>query len=1188
MQHEHELQQLENDAYFAMTVTCLFNYAKLSAKQRARLWIRRLGYPGIDGLIKSTKDKTVKGLDVTDNLATDDDTNAQAARFKSKPHKHSTTDHSRLAPLHSMSIDHLSGFACKSLHGALSVYVAICLATNWIMCIPVKAKSDYHRVVQHLYKHVQAMGHKLCRLRGDSAPEIQAGKAASVCNEYDIITEPTGVYNPKSGAKHESAIQRLVHRARAMMITAPWLPPSLWVLALAYAAFVLNHTAGMLHGEFKSPAERMTGQKPDLVRKGIHVFGCKVVYGLTKFERMATTEKKMYDLTFEGCFVGYVGNLILIYAAGKVMTGIREKCHFYEGIFTQRNPPLQMNPAALCDEVDEDAKETISAQTDEHEDVEVVRSERNVVALREAVNKAAEKFQKVTINDQPIYDETKMALPYEGDKMTPTGVTAKEIMGTDVSTAEQHAAKTKEKDDIVSNGTEDERADQGESETPRVIPLRKSKKKQEEKRTERERRIASPAEKLAKVETYANKIMKHTDGTTGKITSARLQKVPRKDEYNWWLQVEWSDGQSFWRPEREAQQNLQDQSSAAADKHSDAQAQKPPQNKRKLRSRSSTRIAAFFGTICNIFAATAAEAIPTPEWKTPSNVFDCLISPAWRGWWLAMRSEYMSWKKLNVFHVVRKRDRDQACNIYPLKDVYKIKFKNGTFDKLKLRLCVLGNLMQRGIDCAKNVFAPTVSVIAARIFFAMAVLHGYPIWSLDVKTAYLTAVSSGKYYCFFPNIFKIAQMTEDEVAKMRHKLMHGTADEIKHLKRWLAAKFDPKDPRCLEILRSVYGDPASGRMFYLHFREVLKKLGWVATQTEQCLYVKQFKDGTYGWLISFVDDASVAAKPEHLREFFMELRKHVEITMERGISAFLGMNINYDLKRGVLTINVPAMIREAVRRFSKHLHGIRARRVPAPPGLHLKIATEEEHEQAKQLPFQELLGVLQWIVGWVRIEALCIINMLSTHNSKWNALHFKTALGVLRWLELTADRGIRYTRSDVPLHDCLLAYADADLASDLATRRSRTGKLIMCAGGPIAAKSRLQTTVQLSTTAAELIALTDTTGDVNRLRETLKEMGIEQTKPTLTLEDNQAAKCLADGNANLSDATKYLQVRDMKMREMVDKGIVRIEYCPTSRMAADIFTKNLNHILFERIANYITGNGTRDMTIELVAVASSR
>ena len=182
------------------------------------------------------------------------------------------------------------------------------------------------------------------------------------------------------------------------------------------------------------------------------------------------------------------------------------------------------------------------------------------------------------------------------------------------------------------------------------------------------------------------------------------------------------------------------------------------------------------------------------------------------------------------------------------------------------------------------------------------------------------------------------------------------------------------------------------------------------------------------------------------------------------------------------------------------------------------------------------------------------------------------ALCILRWLELTADRGLRYTKNSMPLNNCLTAYADADLASDVATRRSRTGKLVMCAGGPITTKSKLQSTVQLSTTAAELIALTDASGDVNRIRETIAEMGVPQTEPTTMHEDNMAAKYLADGNANTSEATKYLQVRDMKMREMVEKGIVKIEHCPTWRMLADLFTKNLNHILFDRFANFVTGN----------------
>ena len=113
MQHEHELEDLRNDLNFMMTTTILFNYGRLNAKQRARLWLRRLGYPSIGNLVKATKDKIVKGLDVRDNLETDDDVNAQAARFKAKPHQHSKTSYDKLPPLHSVSIDHLSGFACK-------------------------------------------------------------------------------------------------------------------------------------------------------------------------------------------------------------------------------------------------------------------------------------------------------------------------------------------------------------------------------------------------------------------------------------------------------------------------------------------------------------------------------------------------------------------------------------------------------------------------------------------------------------------------------------------------------------------------------------------------------------------------------------------------------------------------------------------------------------------------------------------------------------------------------------------------------------------------------------------------------------------------------------------------------------------------------------------------------------------
>ena len=51
-------------------------------------------------------------------------------------------------------------------------------------------------------------------------------------------------------------------------------------------------------------------------------------------------------------------------------------------------------------------------------------------------------------------------------------------------------------------------------------------------------------------------------------------------------------------------------------------------------------------------------------------------------------------------------------------------------------------------------------------------------------------------------------------------------------------------------------------------------------------------------------------------------------------------------------------------------------------------------------------------------------------------------------------------------------------------------------------------------------------------------------------------------------------MRDLKIKEMIDDGIITVEYCATSSMLSDLFTKNLNHVLFNKFAAYVTGYET--------------
>ena len=218
-----------------------------------------------------------------------------------------------------------------------------------------------------------------------------------------------------------------------------------------------------------------------------------------------------------------------------------------------------------------------------------------------------------------------------------------------------------------------------------------------------------------------------------------------------------------------------------------------------------------------------------------------------------------------------------------------------------------------------------------------------------------------------------------------------------------------------------------------------------------------------------------------------------------------------------------------------------------------------------------MLGVLCWLANWVKIEALCAVAMLGRCNAQWSTEHFEMAIDVLIYCHTTQNRGIRWTKSDNNHHANLIyGYCDASFAMD-PTRRSRTGKVIFCNQGPVIVQSALQKTISLSTMAAETIALSSTALDVCGLRTLMHEIGMWQPHPTVLLEDNTATIALANSQATLSQRSKHLEIRDLKIRELVEAGIIDVIYCRTTAMVADFMTKNLNGSAFPKFAAFVCG-----------------
>lgn len=1158
-----------------------YGYSNLNAGQKARLWQRRYANASAENMLKMSKTGMVKGVQVSRLYPTDDDATVTGARFKWKPFQPAASDHSKLPPFHSVSTDEVRGFDKETIGKAKSAFVTVCLATNYAFVDLVRNRDDYPDVLLGQIRSVGSLGDfSIRRIRSDSAGEIQQGKAAEIMATFGISPEPVAATTHQPGGKHESAIQRIVHRARAMALLAPWMPPSMWGLALKYAATVNNYTPGILHGKVSTPVERVTGIRADANRVPIRVWGCRVSYGMTKEQRSALPRKKWESLTEEHYFAGTQGNQVLLVqvksGACVLHTGQRQRCEFHEGIYTERTPPRQSNPLTLLQQDYDNYVEVLRNQgllegEDAPDGVTAPPRYDKLTLASEVYERIRKRWDSVSIGDAGKFFNDNVT---EDSLLPATQVTPRPAR----TRGEADEADVPNGDDTVTTANENDKAEPAIAERIRLKHGRQAHKPRP-KRT-RGARVPTNQEIQQKTQEYQDVALYDDDGDKYTVTTATLRKA-RGGADEWWLQLTDGDEHTFWKSERIVKADLaaaeEQRASDDDSKHAAADDNDADSVAARLRSaRRQTRMAAAAALVCGTLGRD--EAPPKRDWPDPKDAYQCLAAPDWKGWIRSMRSEKASWEKLGVFKVVNKRKRDHSKNTYPLQDIYTRKWhaSDGSFDKHKCRLVCMGNLFKRGIDCTIDVFAPTISKLAANTFFFFACQEGKRLVKFDIKTAFLLAVSSKAWYAYYPVLFKIADMSDEEATEMRRKIAHGTDEEREQIRRWLKRKVDANDVRVLEILKSVYGDPAGNRQFWKHFQTILSSMHFSQCESEPCMHQTHERDNSVTRCLTHGDDGIVAIDDDKTDQFVTDIKKIADVTVEIDPTDFCGTRIKYDREAGRLELLMDVPINDAYNEFKDDMEGLYKTKTPMQPGSILTKATDEEHDEAKHRPYQKLVGYLIWFMTQVKIESATSVTMVGQHTSKWSNAHYKAGLHILNWMNANRHEGVVFRRTeDFNPNDCLIAFADADLAGDVDTRRSRSGKLIMIGSKThataISHKSGLQKLIALSTTAAEIISLMDAVTDLVAARRLCKEMGYPQQTATRVLEDNQPAIALVKDRARMEGATKHTDMRHLKLRELQAQGVFTIEYCRTNKMMADLFTKNLPAPQFKALADYITG-----------------
>ena len=497
----------------------------------------------------------------------------------------------------------------------------------------------------------------------------------------------------------------------------------------------------------------------------------------------------------------------------------------------------------------------------------------------------------------------------------------------------------------------------------------------------------------------------------------------------------------------------------------------------------------------------------------------------------------------------------------------------------KARLVAGGH---RNKDVPKyTTFSTVASRDSVRIMFLVAALNGLKVLSTDVGNAYLNA-------------------------ECREKVHVRCGKEL----------FGPEhEGKYAVIARALYGLKSSGASWRHHFATEIRSMGFKDTKADGDVYRrKSIKGGNipyYEYIVVYVDDVicisetpekwiNVLAKQYRLREIGVPKRflgsdiKSRQYVDHNGYESMCWAFGSDSYVKDACDIAEGHMAKNGISYPSTRRHGSSS---PFSSQMYRPELDSSDFCEATHITmFQNLIGVLRWIVELGRIDIQLETSLLSQYLAQPRIGHLEQACNIFRYLkkvnsayvvmdptpweinwsgeqgEVHPRERARYMRELYPdsmdqhPHDMpeplgegvhISCFVDADHAGNKITRRSHTGIIIFLNSAPVIWFSKRQNTVESSTFGSELIAMKQAVDMVEGLMYKLRMFGIPIIDEARILCDNQAA-VKSGSNPDTRLQKKHNSIAFHRIREAVAGGWILIYHEDGQSNLADLLTKVLS------------------------------
>jgi hypothetical protein len=488
---------------------------------------------------------------------------------------------------------------------------------------------------------------------------------------------------------------------------------------------------------------------------------------------------------------------------------------------------------------------------------------------------------------------------------------------------------------------------------------------------------------------------------------------------------------------------------------------------------------------------------------------------------------------------------------------------NGVLLKHKSRLCVNGKEQAFGRDYWET-YAPVASWATIRLLMLLSTILNLKTRQVDYTQAFPQAALDEPVFMKIPQGWYI----------------NSTGDLIQHE--------DPKyndTSHYFRLKRNLYGCKQAARNWFKHLTMGLLKEGFTQSKTDCCLFLR--KDCI---LVVYVDDCLIFSRSDAVIDNLIKALSSSFLLQDKGdVSAFLGVQIKKDLENKSFHLTQPGLIQQVINDIGMNQYG-KGKDTPVDSILH---CDKEGSERVETWNYRSIIGKLNYIANSTRPDISMAVHQCAKYCSNPKAIHELAVKRIVRYLLATKDKGLILKPTTTLTLDM---FVDADFAGmwhkEFADLRdnvlSRTGFVITFCGCPISWCSKLQTEIALSTTESEYIALSTATRDLLPLRRILEDItsssfislaprtsqhpSVTYTlPPSKVYEDNAACIVLATTETHFKPRTKHISLKYHHFHDQIRLGHLEIIKVDTHSNIADIFTKPLSKLKFEKLRQLLMG-----------------